>query len=286
MQNRPPLMKLSRDEENFLRHWMYDEAHYREGSGPAKRLQREHRAVPADLAVLIAAAISDTSEQWAAGEGPPPADPPTWPWSDAALRARVAEANDILAAARDMRIRMRKAMHEAGHAALAFEMGIGVQYVNLSEENGRLGFCEYAAGLNQRLEYEFAQWGERYAMVMLGGMEAEKRLLRDNGMPEEPMHPIAWSEDIRLVKKAIACMFRLIHSTSRRSRRTPPGSCGVLAASGGTRERTRAAQRATRRRRNATREANDGHASHPDGGMPSGLHAMQLPPPLPNSRPC
>ena len=47
MPNRPPLMKLSRDEANFLRHWMYDEAHYREGSGPAKRLQREHRAVPA-----------------------------------------------------------------------------------------------------------------------------------------------------------------------------------------------------------------------------------------------
>ena len=29
-----PLMKLSRDEELFLRHWMYDEVHYEEGPGP------------------------------------------------------------------------------------------------------------------------------------------------------------------------------------------------------------------------------------------------------------
>ncbi len=88
---------LSLDEENYLRHWMYDETHYREGSGPAKRLQREHRAIPGDLAVIIAAATPDIAEQWAAGVGPPPADPPTWPWSDAALKARVAEAEAYLA---------------------------------------------------------------------------------------------------------------------------------------------------------------------------------------------
>lgn len=98
MQNRLPLLKLSRDEENFLRHWMYDETHYREGSGPAKRLQRDREAVPADLAVIIAAAMPDTADQWAAGVGPPPADPPRWPWSDAALKARIAEANAVLAA--------------------------------------------------------------------------------------------------------------------------------------------------------------------------------------------
>ncbi len=98
MPNKPPPMRLSRDEENFLRHWMYDETHFREGTGPAKRLQREQRAVPGDLAVLIAAAMPDTAEQWAAGVGPPPADPPRWPWSGAALGARVAEANAVLAA--------------------------------------------------------------------------------------------------------------------------------------------------------------------------------------------
>jgi hypothetical protein len=93
-------MRLSREEETFLRHWMYDETHYREGRGPAKRLQVEHKAIPADLAVLIAAAIPDPAEQYAAGIGPPPTEPATWPWSDEALKARVTEANRVLAVTR------------------------------------------------------------------------------------------------------------------------------------------------------------------------------------------
>ncbi|HKI34568.1 MAG TPA: hypothetical protein VKA46_22120 [Gemmataceae bacterium] len=91
-------MRLSREEEIFLRHWMYDETHYQEGTGAAKRLQREHKAIPGDLTVIIAAAIPDLNEQWAAGVGPPPAEPPTWPWSEATLTARVAEASRILPA--------------------------------------------------------------------------------------------------------------------------------------------------------------------------------------------
>jgi hypothetical protein len=89
-------MRLSRDEEVFLRHWMYDEVHYSEGQGPAKRLQVQHRAVPADLAVLIAAAIPDLAAQEAAGIGPPPAEPPTWSWPDDSLRSRLAEARIAL----------------------------------------------------------------------------------------------------------------------------------------------------------------------------------------------
>jgi hypothetical protein len=85
-------MRLSRDEESFLRHWMYDELHYQEGVGSAKRLQVEHGAIPADLAVLIAAAIPDPAEQEAAGFDPPPAQPPTWPWPGDALERRLAEA--------------------------------------------------------------------------------------------------------------------------------------------------------------------------------------------------
>src|SRR4051812_45547358 len=49
MRNKHPRMKLSPDEERFLRHWMYEEVHFREGTGPAKRLQVEHRIPPADL---------------------------------------------------------------------------------------------------------------------------------------------------------------------------------------------------------------------------------------------
>ena len=55
MPNKHPRMRLSREEETFLRHWIYDEAHYQEGTGPAKRLQLQHRARPADVAILIAA---------------------------------------------------------------------------------------------------------------------------------------------------------------------------------------------------------------------------------------
>lgn len=98
MRKTQPLMKLSRDEEMFLRHWMYDEVHYKDGPGTAKRLQLQHRAVPADLAVLVAAAIPDPRDQEVAGIGPPPAQGPTWPWSGGALEARVEEARIALAA--------------------------------------------------------------------------------------------------------------------------------------------------------------------------------------------
>ncbi len=89
-------MKLSRDEESFLRHWMYDEVHYRDGQGPAKRLQLEHHVIPADLAVLVAAALPDPGDQEAAGLGPPPAELPTWPWSEDMLCTRLSEAKAVL----------------------------------------------------------------------------------------------------------------------------------------------------------------------------------------------
>jgi hypothetical protein len=95
MPNSPSPMRLSTDEDRFIRRWMYDEVHYQDGQGPAKRLQVEHRAIPDDLAVLIAAAIPDPAEQETAGLTPP-VEPPTWPWSDSDLAERVAEARDIL----------------------------------------------------------------------------------------------------------------------------------------------------------------------------------------------
>src|SRR5205814_6227635 len=98
MPNLHPRMKLSREEEIFLRHWICDEAHYQDGVGPAKRLQLQHRVPPADLAILIAAALPDPADQEAAGLGPPPAGPLTWPWSDEALRSRLAEARALHAA--------------------------------------------------------------------------------------------------------------------------------------------------------------------------------------------
>jgi hypothetical protein len=97
MSNKLPLMRLCRDEEAFLRHWIYDEAHYLEGQGPAKKLQLQHRAIPGDLAILIAAWLPDTADQEAAGFAPPPPEPASWPWSEETFRARLAEARAVLA---------------------------------------------------------------------------------------------------------------------------------------------------------------------------------------------
>jgi hypothetical protein len=71
MPNKHLPMKLSRDEEIFLRHWIYDEAHYRERTGPAKRLQVDHRAIPADLGTIIAAAMPCLADQEGAALAPP-----------------------------------------------------------------------------------------------------------------------------------------------------------------------------------------------------------------------
>ena len=93
-------MKLSNEEEVFLRHWIYDEWHFQEGQGPAKRLQLEHHAVPADLAMIIAATMRDLDEQEAAAFGPPPSEPPAWPWIGDTCARRVEEARELLGAPR------------------------------------------------------------------------------------------------------------------------------------------------------------------------------------------
>jgi len=97
MPNKRPKMKLSRDEETFLHHWMRDEANFRDGPGPAKKLQLEHRALPAQLAILIAAAIPDPDDQAAIVANPPPAATPVWPWTEESLGARLREAQAALA---------------------------------------------------------------------------------------------------------------------------------------------------------------------------------------------
>jgi hypothetical protein len=97
MPNKYPRMRLSPEEERFLRHWIYDEEHYQDGTGPAKQLQLQRQAKPADLAILIAAAIPDPADQATATLIPTPADPVTWPWSEEAFRSRLAEARVFLA---------------------------------------------------------------------------------------------------------------------------------------------------------------------------------------------
>src|SRR5947209_1497292 len=97
MRNKLPRMRLSHEEEIFLRHWIYDELHYPKGQCSAKRLQVEHGVVPADMATIVAASMPEPEEQEAAGLGPPPAEPPLWPWSDDTWRDRRGEARLFLA---------------------------------------------------------------------------------------------------------------------------------------------------------------------------------------------
>ena len=94
MPSKHPPMKLSRDEELFLRHWIYDEAHFQNGVGPAKRLQVENRVAPANLAALVAAAIPDPVDQEAAATAPPLSSP-RWPWDGDSLQLRLAEARGV-----------------------------------------------------------------------------------------------------------------------------------------------------------------------------------------------
>jgi hypothetical protein len=96
MRNKYPPMKLSLEEESYLRHWIYDEAHFLEGVGTAKRLQVEHQVRAADLADLIAAAIPEPADQEAASLDPPTTEGPEWPWTAVSFRARVAEARGVL----------------------------------------------------------------------------------------------------------------------------------------------------------------------------------------------
>ena len=96
MPNKLLQMKLSPEEKGFLRRWVYDEAHYREGIGPAKRLQVQHGVTPADLAVIIAAAIPDPAEQEAMALEAAPEDRPAWPWSREVFQLRLAEARALL----------------------------------------------------------------------------------------------------------------------------------------------------------------------------------------------
>ena len=102
MLNKHPKMNLFREEEVFLRRWIYDEAHFQDGRGPAKSLQLEHGVISADLSILIAAAIPDLVDQEAAGNSPP-LEPPAWPWTEASLRAQTRRSSEHARLERDSR---------------------------------------------------------------------------------------------------------------------------------------------------------------------------------------
>jgi hypothetical protein len=107
----------------------------------------------------------------------------------------------------------RKAIHEAGHAAICFLEGIKVEYITIEphEETGlRLdGVCQWDHGIVARRnasEHDQAAlcaWAEKEAKVMLGGITAERRFLREKGLPEEPLNDYAWTGDFQSLEKRI-----------------------------------------------------------------------------------
>ena len=95
-----PRLTLSPEEELFLRQWMFDEVHFEEGQGPAKRQQVTQKVRPAELSLLIAAALPDPAEQEAAISEATRSACPTWPWSVQSFQDRLGEAQAILASRR------------------------------------------------------------------------------------------------------------------------------------------------------------------------------------------
>jgi hypothetical protein len=92
-----PRMRLSPEEEEFLCQWMFDEVHFEEGQGPAKRQQVAQAVRPAELSLLIAASLPDPAEQQAAISGETRSACPAWPWSAQSFQDRLKEAQAILA---------------------------------------------------------------------------------------------------------------------------------------------------------------------------------------------
>jgi hypothetical protein len=103
-------------------------------------------------------------------------------------------------------LRRRRAVHEAGHPATAFEVEIGVEWVLMKDEGG--GYCEYGDLLKWRLEYQFPAWGRAYLLAMLGGIAAEERFAAENGLPLGPEHSLAWFQDLRVIVRAMGDMVR------------------------------------------------------------------------------
>src|SRR5438132_10646 len=69
MRNKHPTMRLSREEEQYLRHWIYDEAQFMEGLGPAKSLR--HQQMP-PMSTIIGMDLGTTNSlaAYVSGDGP------------------------------------------------------------------------------------------------------------------------------------------------------------------------------------------------------------------------
>lgn len=93
-----PKLKLTAAETDFLRAWVWEEAHFLQVCAPgAKAIQVEKAPHSPPLLADIVSAAMTLEEQTAMAGGPPAKTSPPWPWtSDEHLRARHQEAKQHL----------------------------------------------------------------------------------------------------------------------------------------------------------------------------------------------
>lgn len=109
-------MDLTSGEAQFLQAWMHDELQFREGTGPAKQLQRAHQVTPFDLALLIAAWLPDPNEQFRRAEEPSPDPSPEWPWqTQEEFETRLRQAKEELALRNQSPARSSNGFDQTGH---------------------------------------------------------------------------------------------------------------------------------------------------------------------------
>jgi hypothetical protein len=91
----------------------------------------------------------------------------------------------------------RIAIHEAGHAAICLLEGIKVEYVTIEPHQAqgqRLGgLCQIDYGIVAKRKA--IESDQKEGKFLLGGIAAEKRFLREAGLPDGPLHAAAWNQD-------------------------------------------------------------------------------------------
>jgi hypothetical protein len=107
----------------------------------------------------------------------------------------------------------RIAIHEAGHAGVCLVEGIKVEFITIEPCQAvgeRLsGICQIDHCIVAKRkaiendEQALCLLAERECRFLAGGIAAEKRFLREAGLPEAPLHADAWSRDEEQILRRI-----------------------------------------------------------------------------------
>src|SRR5262249_7853996 len=107
----------------------------------------------------------------------------------------------------------RIAIHEAGHAAICILERIKVEYVTIVPHKRRnemlSGACQTDYNIVAMAQTtggsldQLCSLAEQHIKFFWGGIAAEKRFLRENGLPIEPLHEFSWSNDEAEIERRI-----------------------------------------------------------------------------------